>query len=134
MDAALSFWLGICGLGLDFVGAAFLAYDVLNGPKYRLQVSIRRVQLAIARENQDRLERSIRRKSAAEDTPEETVQRLREELPALTDAVEEIDTGLKDWERHERRARLMAFTGLLLLMAGFACQATANLLFGRMFH
>jgi hypothetical protein len=134
VEAALSFWLGICGLGLDFVGAAFLAYDVLYGPKARLQVSIRRVQLALAKENQERLERSIRTSSESRGRSEETVQRLREELPALTDAVDEIGAGLSDWEGHERRARVKAFTGLLLLMAGFACQAAGSVLSGRSLH
>ena len=134
MGAALSFWLGICGLGLDFVGAALLAYDVLYGPKARLQVSIRRVQLAIAKENRERLERSIRKSSVSQSTSEETVQRLREELPALTDTVDEIGAGLSDWERHARRARTKAFVGLLLLMLGFVCQAAGSLLSGRLLH
>jgi uncharacterized protein YigA (DUF484 family) len=116
------------------VGAAFLAYDVLYGPKARLQVSIRRVQLTIAKENQERLERSIRKSSALAGASEETVQRLREDLPALTDAVDEIGAGLRDWERHERRARSMAFVGLLLLMGGFACQAAGSFLLGRALH
>jgi hypothetical protein len=134
VGAALSFWLGIFGLGLDFVGAAFLAYDVLYGPKARLQVSIRRVQLAIARENQERLERSIRQSSVSQGASEEAVQRLREELPALTDAVDEIGAGLRDWEGHERRARAKAFVGVLLLMAGFVCQAAGSVLAGRVLH
>ena len=105
MEAALSFWLGIVGLGLDFTGAAFLAYDVLYGPKARLQVSIGRIELAHAKQNRERYD--------------------------PTDEIDEISGELRYWEKHERRARLMAFSGLLMLMGGFACQAVGSVLAGR---
>jgi hypothetical protein len=75
VTATPSTYLSIVGLALDFVGAAFLAYDALYGPEARLQASIRR----------DRIQ-------------------------------------------HEHRVHRNAVVGLVLLMAGFACQGLANVL------
>jgi hypothetical protein len=132
MNGTLPTLFSICGLGLDFAGAAFLAYDVLYGPKVRRQVSMRRTELAMATQNQEQHKRSIQTLSASQGTSEGSVQRLREELPALTDAVAESSAELRHWEKHARRAQANAFVGLLLLMAGFACQATGIVLSGRL--
>jgi len=128
---ALATWLSIGGLGLDFAGAAFLAYDVLYGPHARLQASNRRTRLAIARENQERYERSIRESSESRDTANacDTGQ-LHQELAALNQLIGETTAELKHWEWHEHRAHLNALLGLLLLMGGFGCQAVGALLGG----
>jgi hypothetical protein len=132
VGGSLPTWFSICGLGLDFAGAAFLAYDVLYGPKVRRQVAMRRTELAVATQNKKQHERSIQTLSASRGNAEDSVQRLREELPALIDAVTESSAELSHWEKHARRAQQKAFVGLLLLMAGFACQATGIVLSGRL--
>jgi hypothetical protein len=119
-------------LGLDFAGAAFLAYDVLYGPHARSQASIRRTRLAIATESQERCERSLRELSESSASSEgDDRHRLRQELSTLSRLNSEAAAELTHWERHEHRAQLNALLGLLFLMAGFACQAVGAVVSGQ---
>lgn len=125
--ATLTTWLSLGGLSLDFIGAAFLAYDVLYGPEARFQAAIRRDRLTVARGHRERLEQSLREPSEPPYTPENEHLR-REELRALTRAIDDTLAELKHWEKHEHRAVRKALLGLLLLMAGFACQGLGTVL------
>lgn len=93
--------LNISGLVLDFVGAAFLAYDVVYGPDARFQAAIRRHRLAL---------------------------HAGSEPPMTSEALAATVAELRHWERHERRAQRYALLGLLFLMAGFACQGLGTVL------
>jgi hypothetical protein len=116
------------GLVLDFVGAAFFAYDGLYGPKARLQASNRRTRLAIARDGQQRTERSIQERSKSQNLgPDDS---LHFELLALTQVINETTAELHYWETHEQRAQRNAVIGLVCLIAGFAWQAAGAALAG----
>jgi hypothetical protein len=129
----LTSYLSIAGLGLDFFGAAFLAFDALIGAKARYQASMRRRRLAVARETHERHNRRLREVSqwpaAREDeSPSAKAHRLETEMQALTEAVRAAIAELKHREKHEERVHLHALVGMLLLMAGFACQGVSALL------
>lgn len=128
MTATLSTLLGIAGLALDFIGAAFLAYDALYGPEARQQAALRRARLQIARENQEKQARGIQELSESLHTPEAKVRLLREQMPALTGAIDQLLAEVRHWEQHEQRVQRHALVGLLLLMAGFACQGLASVM------
>jgi hypothetical protein len=128
VTATLSTLLSIAGLALDFIGAAFLAYDALYGAEARQQAALRRARLQIARENQETQARGIRELSEALHPPEAKVRLLREQVPALTGAIDQLVAEVRHWEQHEQRVQRNALVGLLLLMAGFACQGLASVM------
>jgi hypothetical protein len=125
--AALTTCLSLGGLTLDFVGAGFLAYDVLYGPDARFQASIRRDRLALTRKSRERHERSIGELLESTDASDKE-RLLRDEISELTDAIDETVAELRHWEKHEHRAQRNALLGLLLLMGGFASQGLATVL------
>lgn len=127
----LTTWLSIGGAGLDFAGAALLAYDVLYGPEARLQASNRRTRLAIATARKEQCERDLRELSARRvASGSDAAPLIRHELLALDQLISKTSAELIHWERHEHRAWRYALRGLLLLMAGFACQALSAVLVG----
>ncbi len=128
MTATLATYLNLVGLGLDFAGAALLAYDALYGPEARLQASIRRNRLQHARDNHELYVRDIRELSQSLRAPEEKVRLLREQMPALSGAADELLAEVRYWEQHELRVHHNAVRGLLLLVLGFAFQGLASVL------
>jgi hypothetical protein len=123
--AALTTFLSLGGLTLDFVGAGLLAYDVLYGPDARFQASIRRDRLALARASRERHERRIGELVESIDTSDKQ-RLLHDEMSELTDVINETVAELGYWEKHEHRAQRNALLGLLLLMGGFASQGLAT--------
>ena len=125
--AALTTCLSLGGLMLDFVGAAFLAYDVLYGPEARFQAAIRRDRLALAKASRERHQRRISELVETTDTSDKG-RLLRDEMSELSDTINETVVELRYWEKHEHRAQRNALLGLLLLMGGFASQGVATVL------
>lgn len=128
MTVTLAMYLNLIGLGLDFAGAALLAYDALYGPHARLQASIRRDRLQRARDNQERRAQDLRELSQAVHAPDEQARLLREQVPALSGAADELLAEVRYWEQHELRVHHHAVRGLLLLVLGFAFQGLASVL------
>jgi len=121
-------WFGIAGLGLDLAGAALLAYDAVYAPRAQLHASQQRTRLAIAKENRARYERSLQESAETPTASEARARSHRQELAEQLRSIEEATVKLRYWAMHERRAQLYALGGLVLLMAGFGCQAVSTVL------
>ena len=115
-------------MGLDILGAALLAYDVLTGPKARLQAAVRHNRLAWETRALERSRSRLKALLKEPSPPEEKVRLLRRRIGAMAKASERTRAELERFQNHDVRARRIAFVGLLVLMAGFASQAFAIVL------
>jgi len=86
--AALTTYVSISGLGLDILGAALLAYDVLRGPEARLQAAVRENRLAWEIQALERSRAQLKALLKEPNPPDKKMRWLRGRIGAISKATE----------------------------------------------
>jgi hypothetical protein len=113
----------VVGLGLDIVGASFLAYDLIMKPGALFQAEVARKRLDGIKDWHNNTSFIYDPEQHPPEERKKANQVRVKELNKIDRAKMQNIQKLKHYENHDDRSSKYAIIGLLLLVAGFCLQA-----------